>query len=230
VHGTLLDGNSGYQRSGKAGTLRWEEFAARHGCLLESEPSIQQSLQVYYHECGALINSSLIQTAVNRPKDLVGISVRDQKATAFGRNVQVWKPRLYPILADLTALAEQVELPNVQFITWLHDGACISARRCTPVFVQEKSSQCNGGVFFPPRSAGGFVSRFTGGAGDGELLSTEANMRVAREDNAVPFGTKVDKAFFRGTLTGGVCSKESWRSMPRTQLVQVSRKRERDLY
>ena len=46
---------------------------------------------------------------------------------------------------------------------------------------------------------------------------------MAREDNAVPFGTKVDKAFFRGTLTGGVCSNESWRSMPRTKLVQVSR-------
>ena len=41
-------------------------------------------------------------------------------------------------------------------------------------------------------------------------------------DNQVPFRTKLDKAFFRGSTTGGVYTEENWRTMPRSRVVQVS--------
>jgi len=201
-------------------TLTWEEFSARHGCFLESEPSIQQSLKPY-NNCGALINSSSIQREVNRSKHFVGVSVRDQKATAFGPHARQWAARIGHILADLNVLAEQVQLPNVQFITWLHDGACFSSRECKPIFAQEKNRACDGGIFSPPRSASGFVARSPGGARGGQLHSGEGNMRVAWMDNAVPFRAKKDRAFFRGSTTGGVYTKATWKTMPRSRVVQV---------
>ena len=36
---------------------------------------------------------------------------------------------------------------------------CVFSRQCKPIFVQEKSRACDGGIFFPPRTANGFVAR-----------------------------------------------------------------------
>jgi len=41
-------------------------------------------------------------------------------------------------------------------------------------------------------------------------------------DNAFPFGKKLSKAFFRGSTTGGTYTRENWRTMPRSRVVQVS--------
>ncbi|KAJ1478135.1 glycosyl transferase family 90-domain-containing protein [Baffinella frigidus] len=203
-------------------TLRWEEFAARHSCRFESEPSIQKSMEAY-RACGARISSTSIRREVDQSADFVGVSIRNQQVVAFGPHLASWNrvgTRVRSILSDLQAMAAMVELPNVQFPMHLHDGASFSASTCKPVFVQEKSRTSTGGIYLPPRSAGGFVQR-TPERG-GELRSEEALMRVAWMDNNTPFNSKANKAFFRGSTTGGVYTKESWRSMHRSRVVQVS--------
>jgi hypothetical protein len=49
-------------------------------------------------------------------------------------------------------------------------------------------------------------------------------MHVAWMDNSVPFRTKKDVAFFRGSTTGGVYKKANWRTFPRSRVVQVPRR------
>jgi hypothetical protein len=44
----------GGPRARRRAALAWDHFAASHGCSLESEPSISQSLNAY-NECGALV-------------------------------------------------------------------------------------------------------------------------------------------------------------------------------
>ena len=194
-------------------TLRWEEFAARHSCSLESEPSIQKSMDAY-RACGASINASAIRREVDHSAQYVGFSIQNQKAAAFGPHVGQWTHRTNPILSDLNALLDQVELPNVQFFAHLHDGTPFPAHTCKPVFAHEKS-HAGAWVFMPPRSAAGFVQRAP--AGGGELRSEEAIMRVAWHDNKIPFRSKIDKAFFRGSTTGGMYTKATWRSMVNPQ-------------
>ena len=195
-------------------TLRWEEFAARHSCSLESEPSIQKSMDAY-RACGSSINASAIRREVDHSAHYVGFSIQNQQAAAFGPHVGQWTHRINSILPDLSALLAQVELPNVQFVAHLHDGGSFSAHNCKPVFAQEKSRAGPGGVFMPPRSATGFVQRAP--AGEGRLLSEEAIMRVAWLDNTIPFRSKIDKAVFRGSTTGGLYTKANWRSMVNPQ-------------
>lgn len=207
--------------------LRWDEFAARHGCQLESESSIIKSLETYRRECSARADSRKIHTWVNHPDPhtldgvltgWVGFSIHDQKVTIFGLDLSTWQHRTQPIVSDLQTLADQVQLPNVEFLVNLHDGGCCNLTSCQPTFLQEKNvnAVCQGGIFIPPRSAAGFVTR------SGVVLKEEDTMRAAREDNQVPFNTKLDMAFFRGSTTGDVYTPQNWRWQLRSRLVQVS--------
>ena len=74
----------------------------------------------------------------------------------------------------------------------------------------------------PPRSAAGFVSRSVEGRRGVRFEINEMNIRVSRMDNYFPFREKISKAFFRGSTTGGVYTRENWRTMPRSRVVQVS--------
>ena len=108
--------------------LEWDEFSARHGCRLENEPSIHQSLSAHSH-CVTRINSSFVHRVINQSDYVIGLSINNQKVTTFGPNVPAWLDRSNPIRMDVQALADQVLLPNVQLILHLHEPQAIFRRK-----------------------------------------------------------------------------------------------------
>ena len=205
-------------RARRRGALAWDHFAARHGCSQESEPSISQSLNAY-NECGALVMDF---SSYDHDGPLVGFSILNQEVSIFGPHIAELKWYTTPVLSDLNALADQVELPNVKFLAHLTDGGCFSADSCRAIFATEKriSEPCVRGVFMPPRSSFYFISRAV--IGD-QFVSEEVNVLSARiSTDRVPFHRKLDKAFFRGSTTGGVYNADNWRVFPRSRIVQVS--------
>jgi len=156
-----------------------------------------------------------------------GFSIHNQKVSVFKSKVRKrssFQLRAEQIESDLQALVSHVELPNVDFFASLRDGECVSFASCKPIFLQAKqiNNVCREGIFMPPRSANGFVSE--AGLFSKAISRQYRTGSVLREqDNMnVPFRNKVNKAFFRGTMTGANHTPQNWRLMQRSRVVQVS--------
>ena len=211
--------------------LTWDEFASRHGCHISNEPSISRSLAPYREKCKGIINTSSIREAV-RKSNGIGISIKPPRGEGVGRQSQVevfgsdeakgrYPTRLWHwFLADLQSLAEQVLLPTVDFLVHLEDGFQSTAEECVPTFVQEKTIQSTGGVLTPPRSATGMFD-----LDPSMLYLYDSNVKRAMRAHAVPFKSKLDKAFFRGSTTGTVYTRANWRQTQRSKIVELSLKR-----
>ena len=216
--------------------LTWSEFASRHGCEIEKEPAIRRSLAPYKEQCSGRITSRRIRAAVERDRG-VGISITNSAQTAWvdgavrksdvavfgnaeaqGIQLRLW----HSLLGDLRALADMVQLPSVDFAVHLKDGFSSGIPPdCVPIFVQEKTRNSSGGVLAPPRSSTGMFDP----QGRGGYLY-DMTAKQATRLNAVPFRQKRDRAVFKGTPTGeGCCTRENWRSMQRTKIVELSLKR-----
>jgi len=210
------------------GLLTWDEFAVMHGCNLHTEPSVSQSLKPYT-EC-AKMNSQEIRRWLNDSDSSVqGFLIHNQKVSVFHSKVRKrssFQRRAEEIESDLQALVAQVELPNVDFFASLRDGECVSFASCKPIFLQAKqiNNVCREGIFMPPRSAKGFVSEAGRFSKAGRFSRHDRAGGVLREQNTmqVPFGNKLDKAFFRGSTTGAYYTPQNWRMMQRSKVVQVS--------
>ncbi len=211
--------------------LTWDEFASRHGCHIGNEPSISRSLAPYREKCKGIINTSSIREAV-RKSNGIGISIKPPPEEGVGRQSQVevfgsdeakgrYPTRLWHwFLADLQALAEQVLLPAVDFPIHLEDGFQSTAEECVPTFVQEKTIVSTGGILAPPRSATGMFD-----LDPSMVYLYDRNVKIAMRANAVPFKSKLDKAFFRGSTTGTVYTRANWRQTQRSKVVNLSLKR-----
>lgn len=214
--------------------LTWDQFASRHDCQIELEPAITRSLAPYREKCAGRISTRSIREAVKKTNG-IGISVSNEHQTRVdglvrGSQVTVIESdeakgkhptRLWHwFLGDLQALAEQVELPAVEFLVVLEDGFVSSADDWVPTFVQEKKIFSTGGVFAPPRSV---RSLFDLDPSMSYLY--DSNVKRATQANEVPFKLKQNKAFFRGSTTGGIYTLTNWRQFQRSKIVQLSLKR-----
>jgi len=177
---------------------------------------IDKSLRAYRSSaCKGRVTRSHIQRSVREVRDYVGIRIYQNAISSYGTEGTPWHKdgRVSGMRDDLEFLANQVELPNVEYIGWFHDGwggiaLPDSHNACLPIFVQEKTVNAEG-IFTIPRSVQGF--------------QREASMqRTAMRDNAIPFESKIDKAFFRGSTTGGVYDLNNWRTFARSKIVQLS--------
>ena len=191
--------------------LTWEQFASLHACQFQQEPALIKSLEPYRtNACNISIQQ--IRRAVSRPirgpGGMSGLSIKDNKVRVFGLP-PTDPPRLWDwLLPDLQFISEQVDLPDVEFAVWFGDNAHFNANTCFPVFVQEKEAS-SGGVYAPPRSATGMVRGMDMGLG---------TLHAAKIDPAA-FECKEQKAFFRGSNTGG---HDNWRTSQRSKVVQLS--------
>ena len=211
--------------------LTWDEFASRHGCTIEKEPSIRRSLAPYREKCSGRISASSIREAV-RKSNGIGISIKPSHEAGVGRQSHVavfgseeakgrYPDRLWHwFLADLQALTEQVQLPTVDFLVVLQDGFESNVEDCVPTFVQEKKIFSTGGVLAPPRSATGIFD-----LDPSMFYLYDRNVKIASRSNAVPFKLKLDKAFFRGSTTGAHFTRANWRQAQRSKIVQLSLER-----
>ena len=235
LYGPLVQktmGQTGIAEPGRL-VLTWDEFASRHGCAIEHEPAITRSIAIYREKCAGRITVGNILESVSRTgSQLIGISisnshaqgdraVRSSKVVMFGNDDS--KKRVFTrwdwLVKDLRALAMQVRLPTVTFPVWLHDGFNGGVEACFPIFVQEKAVTSLGGVLAPPRSATGIFDWEERGA------DYDKNVKSAMRANAIPFKSKKNKAFFRGSTTGGIFSRVNWRQYQRSKVVQLSLKR-----
>jgi len=158
-----------------------------------------------------------------------GFSIYNQKVSVFKSEVRKrssFQRRAEQIELDLQALVSQVELPNVDFVASLGDGGCVSLASCKPIFLQAKqiNNVCREGIFMPPRSSNGFVSEAGRFSKAGRFSRHDRAGGVLREHKSmqVPFGNKLNKAFFRGSTTGANYTPQNWRMMQRSRVVQVS--------
>eukprot|EP00960_Hanusia_phi_P025432 745636-Hanusia_phi.AAC.1 len=193
--------------------LSQNEFLHAKRC--KPHPSIDLSLRPYRLPiCRGQVTKSVVRKKVREKQDFIGVSIQDNSVTYFGAEGTRWQKNgrvTNGLIQDIAKVAEEVDLPDVEFIAFFHDGfgglhVPDSKNACVPVFVQEKR-RFSDGILATPRSVTGFRDSF---------------MSTAALDNMVPFEQKKNKAFFRGSTTGGIYSLNSWRSLPRSRIVQAS--------
>ncbi|EKX37850.1 hypothetical protein GUITHDRAFT_115990 [Guillardia theta CCMP2712] len=178
-------------------------------------PAIDQSILLYRSAaCRGRVTRSAIRRSVREERDYIGVSIRHNHVSYYGAEGTPWEKSnrvTNGLIQDIAMVAQQVDLPDVEFIGFFHDGYggvnLPDARNvCLPVFVQEKPRSSKG-ILATPRSVQGFSDYILG---------------TATKDNTIPLERKINKAFFRGTTTGGVYTLNNWKNFTRSKIVKAS--------
>ncbi len=110
------------------------------------------------------------------------------------------------ILAVLKKINDLVALPDIDFILSLEDG--FAGETGIPLFVYAKAKEASSLVLMP----------------DFKALTGYPTLRREIEESSQkhPWETKVAKAFWRGSTTGGWLTALNWRQIPRVKLAFLS--------
>lgn len=127
----------------------------------------------------------------------------------------VIQERVNAYLQALNYLNDTLGLPNLDFVVTMHDhwGPPISNQ--TPLFAYGRDDRSTKPILIPDFIAlEGYKPKELGGY----KVSDEVWQQT-------PWDSKIKKAFWRGSTTGGYFTKQNWSTFPRTQLALFSLKR-----
>ncbi len=136
------------------------------------------------------------------------IANREVYVAGFPNSHPDYHARVLPVARFLQNLASLVDLPDVEFIMTTHD-ALDGQQLVSPVFAFAKNTKNAPKVVLMPD--------FEALLGYGKELG-----EVQRGNSAFPWENKVNKAFWRGAMTGGIYTPENFLSFPRANSVYLS--------
>lgn len=117
--------------------------------------------------------------------------------------------RRTPTIRAFEKLAENIELPDVDFIVTVNDCALDrNDMSLAPIFTFSKNKYITTHVLIP----------------DSEALANYYNLpkEIPKASQSTPWKNKIAKVFWRGSTSDGCYDAEDWRSHPRAKLVLLS--------
>ncbi len=122
-------------------------------------------------------------------------------------NLQDGKDRVDHVTRAFKYLAQLIKLPDVDFFVSMHDSLDI-AELPVPVFVFAKIPS--------PTSKTVLIPDFGALMGNQDLV-----MQANRGNTLYPWSSKIEKAVWRGAMTGGRFTPENFLQFPRTEAVSL---------
>lgn len=139
----------------------------------------------------------------------VHVTVNEEYLTKFPAHRDYFYTRLAIDVYAIEKLANNIKLPDVDFILTVNDGAYIRDDfSLAPIFTFAKNKHIDTHILMPDQIA---LSNY-------EDLGT----RIPNASNNIPWRMKYPKAFWRGTNTDGLYDAQRWKLYPRAKLVLLS--------
>lgn len=176
---------------------------------------INQDLAPYRNGITRSMIDNVLATFDPRIHLLVRFKVANNKVS-YSHNLDtghpILKERAEAYSQALQFLSDTIGLPNVDFALTLHDWSGLPVNDKLPVFAYGRNDRQCKAILIPDFIAlDGYPPHYLGGCTPGSNMWQQ-----------VPWDSKVQKAFWRGSTTGGQYTKQNWHTFPRTQLALFS--------
>jgi len=150
------------------------------------------------------------QKALGNPWALVRFQISGSKvrAQSIGDYTATSRPRIPAVFGAIKRLASHVPLRAADFLVSMHD-ALDEREHEVPIFVFAKNQASSSKTILIP---------------DFEALKGNWHMfpQIARGQARFPWEKKIEKAVFRGAMTGGGFNASNFESFPRSRVVRAS--------
>lgn len=201
------------EKASSPNTLK-KDFVEKISANKAPEWMLQQITEDFLPFAASGFNTEMLDTVMREAEgggELVRFRILDNQISVVDQGKLNMGQRLESMRQVLSTLCEMTPLPNMDFIISLGD-ALDGMNVAAPVLVFAKHKDSNKVVLIP----------------DFEALSNQGVhlLHIVEQGiNKYPWNKKISKAFWRGATTGGMISKDSFLSIPRSQAVKFSLER-----